>query len=181
MSKIVKKMMIDDLRNRMGGRRDFLVLDISKMDAVSNNNLRLDLAEKGITLTGVKNSLLQVVLREEGIDPLESTLEGPSTLVWGGEDVVGLSREMTQWAKKIEALQIKGGAVDGQSVNTEEVVDISKGPSRLELIGQIVGLVLSPGAKLSGALLGPGGILAGQIKALSEKDEEDKVQGGDAA
>ena len=174
MSKVVKKMMIDDLRNRLGDRRDFLVLDISKMDAITNNTLRLTLAEKGITLVGVKNSLLQVVLRDEGMDSLDDALAGPSTLAWGGEDIVGLSREMTQWAKKIEELEIKGGAVDGQGVDANAVTDISKGPSRLELIGQIVGLVLSPGATLSGALLGPGGKLAGQVKAISEGDENEE-------
>lgn len=176
MSKFVKKMMIDDLRGKLDGRRDFLVLDLSKMDAVTNNEMRLALAAKGITLLGVKNRILQVILRDEGIDPLEEALSGPSVLAWGGEDIVGLSREMTQWAKKIEQVEIKGGAVDGQGVDSAGVTAIGKGPSRLELIGQLAGLVLSPGAKLAGALLGPGGTLSGQLKTMSEKEES-----GDAA
>lgn len=173
MSKAVKKMMLDDLRNRLDGRRDFLVLDMSKMDAVTNNDLRLKLAEKGIELVAVKNRLLQVILRDEGIDTLDDALKGPSTLAWGGEDIVGLSREMTQWAKKVEDLEIKGGSVDGQGVDSTGVTDISKGPSRLELIGQLAGLVLSPGATLAGALLGPGGKLAGQIETISENESGD--------
>lgn len=173
MSKIVKKMMLEDLRSKMEGRRDFLVLDLSELDAISNNEMRLELAEKGIQLLGVKNRLLQVVLRDEGVDTLDGTLAGPSTVVWGGEDIVGLSREMTQWAKKIEALKIKGGSVDGQEVDSVGVVDISKGPSRLELIGQLAGLILSPGANLAGALLGPGGTIAGQITKISEEESGD--------
>lgn len=179
MSKIVKKMMIDDLRDRLDGRRDFLVVDISGMDAVETNQMRLELANKGITFLGVKNRLLQVVLREDGCDSLQNTLAGPSTIVWGGEDIVGLSREIAQWAKKIDQFEIKGGAVDGQEVDSAGVTDISKGPSRLELIGQISGLLLSPGAKLAGALLGPGGTVAGQIKKISE--DEDTESSGDAA
>ncbi len=178
MSKAVKKMMLDDLRTKLDGRRDFLVLDLSRMDAISNNEMRLELAQKGITLLGVKNRLLQVLLRDAGLDELDGALAGPSTLAWGGEDIVGLSREMTDWAKKIEELEIKGGAVDGQGVDSAGVADISKGPSRLELIGQLAGLVLSPGAQLAGALLGPGGKLAGQVEAISEKDNEES---GDAA
>lgn len=171
-------MMIGDLRAKLDGRRDFLVVDMSKMDAVQNNTLRLELAQKGITLLGVKNRLLQVILREEGADSLEGSLAGPSVIVWGGEDIVGLSREMTQWAKKIDTLEIKGGAVDGQGVDASGVVDISKGPSRLELIGQLAGLILSPGAKIAGALLGPGGTIAGQLKAMS--DEETTEESGGA-
>ncbi len=178
MSKAVKKMMLDDLRKKLDGRRDFLVLDLSKMDAVANNEMRLELAQKGITLLGIKNRLLQVILRDAGVDELDGPLSGPSTLAWGGEDIVGLSREMATWAKKITEVEIKGAAVDGQGVDSAGVTDISKGPSRLELIGQLVGLVLSPGAQLAGALLGPGGTLSGQMKALAEKDNEES---GDTA
>lgn len=177
MSKVVKEMLIDELRSRLDGRKDFLVLDVSGVDAVTNNQLRLTLAEKGITILGVKNRLLQVILRDSGLDPLNEVLDGPSAIVWGGEDIVGLSREMTQWAKKIDKLEIKGGAVDGQQVDSSGVVDISKGPSRLEQIGQISGLILSPGARLAGALLGPGGTISGQLKSLADKEDGN----GDAA
>lgn len=176
MSKAVKRMMIDDIRGQVSGQRDFVLVDVSRMDAVATNQLRLELRKKGVSLLTVKNTLARVALREEGVDLLDSCLEGPTTLAWGGEDVVGLSREMAEWAKKIEPLEIKGGAVDGQGVDSAAVVDISKGPSRLELIGQISGLLLSPGARLSGALLGAGGKLAGQVLALAEKED-----GGDAA
>lgn len=176
MSKPVKSMMISQIQSELGDRRDFVIMDTSKVDAISMNDLRLELDKKGITLLGVKNSLAKVVFKQGGISRYEEILSGPSTLVWGGEDIVGLSREMAEWAKKIDKIVIKGGVVDGQGVDSQGVEDISKGPSRQELIGQIAGLILSPGARLAGALLGPGGRISGQLKSLAEKDE-----GGDAA
>lgn len=176
MSKLVKEMMIDEIKSQLGDRRDLVILDTSKLDAITDNQMRLELRKKGINLLGVKNSLARLALKQNGIESPDGILEGPSTLVWGGEDIVGLSREMADWAKKIDKIEIKGGFVDGQGVNSQGVEEISKGPSRLELIGQIAGLVLSPGARLAGALLGPGGTISGQLKALSEKEE-----GGDAA
>ncbi|MCA9090986.1 MAG: 50S ribosomal protein L10 [Planctomycetaceae bacterium] len=176
MSKVVKRMMIDDLREKIGDRRDLLVLDTSKMDALSDNKLRMELRAKGITLCTVKNSLARVALREGDIETEGSVFAGPSVLAWGCEDVVALARELVSYAKKIEKFEIKGATVDGQLVDSKGVTAISKGPSRLELIGQISGLLLSPGAKLAGALLGPGGTIAGQLKAMSESEE-----GGDAA
>ena len=182
MSKPVKEMIIREIRAELGDRKDLLVLDVSKMDAISQNQLREDLRKKGVTLFGVKNTLARLALKEAGIDSVDSILEGPTTLVWGGEDVVGLSREMTEWAKKIDKIAIKGGVVDGQGVDSQGVEEISKGPSRLELIGQLAGLILSPGAKLAGALLGPGGTIAGQLKAMSEEENTEEAQaGGDAA
>jgi large subunit ribosomal protein L10 len=172
MSKAVKKMMMDEIRERLGDRRDLVMLDVSRLDAVEANQLRLELREKGISLLTVKNTLARLALQECGFESLDGALEGPTTLAWGGEDIVGLSREMADWAKKISDLEIKGGAVDGQVVDAQSVNEISKGPSRLELIGQIAGLLLSPGARLAGALLGPGGTLSGQLKAMSEEEEQ---------
>lgn len=176
MSKVVKRMMIDELRERLGGRRDLVVLDTSKMDAFSDNRLRLEMEKKGVTLFTVKNSLAKVAFRECNIEADGQVLAGPSTLAWGCEDIVALARELVRQAKRIEKLEIKGGSVDGQLVDSKAVDAISKGPGRLELIAQISGLLLSPGRRLSGALLGPGGYLNGQIKAISEPEE-----GGDAA
>lgn len=182
MSKQVKEMMIHDIRAELGSRKDFVVLDVSKLDAISTGKLRTELRGKGITLLGVKNTLARLAFKQAGIDIGKKLLNGPTTLAWGGEDIVGLSREMADWAKKIDKIEIRGGVVDGTAVDAGGVESISKGPSRLELIGQIAGLILSPGAMLAGALLGPGGKLSGQVKAISEKESgSEKETGGDAA
>jgi large subunit ribosomal protein L10 len=125
-------------------------------------------------MLGVKNSLARMVLKELGLSSLDPFLVGPSTLVFGGPDIVALSKEITKWAKDIEKLQIKGGVVDGAAVNPAEVDALSKSPSREELLGKIVMLALSPGAQLAAALLGAGGKVAGQVKSIAEKEGGEK-------
>ena len=171
MSKPIKQMIIDDIRRKLGECRDVLVVNSSKLDAISDNRLRGSLREKGIHLLQVKNTLARRALEEVGVQSMEEVLAGPSTLVWGGEDIVSLSKEIARWAKEIDKLEIKGGAVEGQVVNAKGVLELSKSPGRMELIAQIVGLALSPGARLAGALLGPGGTISGQMKAMAEKEE----------
>ncbi|HUG94389.1 MAG TPA: 50S ribosomal protein L10 [Planctomycetaceae bacterium] len=170
MSKPVKNMLIDDVRRRIGDVRDLLVIDSSRLDALSANRFRLALREKQISLLTVKNTLARRALNDAGVTALDPVLEGPSTIVWGGEDIVALSKEIARWAKELEPLQIKGGAVEGTTLDAAGVEQLSRSPSREELIGQIAGLILSPGAQLAGALLGPGGYLAGQLKALADKE-----------
>ena len=170
MSKTVKKMLIGEIRDRIGETRDLLVVDSSKLDALTANRFRLALREKQISLLTVKNTLARRALNDAGVTALDPVLDGPSTIIWGGEDIVALSKEIARWAKELEPLQIKGGAVEGTTLNAADVDQLSKSPSREELIGQIAGLILSPGAQLAGALLGPGGYLAGQIKELAEKE-----------
>jgi large subunit ribosomal protein L10 len=173
MSKRIKEMIITELRGRLGENRDMLVIDPSRMDAFSVNKLRLKLSEKGITVLNVKNTLARKALGELGVTGLDTILQGPSALVWGGPDVVALSKEIAKWAKDIKnnKLEIKGGTVEGTSLNAAQVDALSKSPGREELIGMVLSLIRSPGANLAAALLGPGGQLAGQVKQISEKEE----------
>jgi large subunit ribosomal protein L10 len=172
MSKFVKDLEIREYRKRFGQVGEVLFVNVVGMEATETNKLRLLLRKKGIDLQVVKNNLAAKVLREGGHSGVESALSGPSAVVWGGEDVVSLAREIADWAKKIEKLTIKGGSVGGETLDAKGVDALSKLPSRIELLGQISGTILSPGANIAGALLGPGGTLAGQVKQKAEPADE---------
>lgn len=171
MSKFVKNMLIDEITERVGQNKDMLVVDCSKLDALTANKWRLALQTKKITALTVRNTLARQALNKAGVTALDPILTGPSTLIWGSEDVVALSKEITRWAKELKPLEIKGGTVEGTTLNAKDVESLSKSPSREELIGQIMGQILSPGANLAAALLGPGSTLASQLKTITEAEE----------
>jgi large subunit ribosomal protein L10 len=135
------------------------------------NKWRLALQSKKITALTVRNTLARRALNQAGVTALDPILTGPSTLIWGSEDVVALTKEITKWAKELKPLEIKGGTVEGTTLNAKDVESLSKSPSREELIGQIVGQILSPGANLAAALLGPGSTFASQLKTITEPAE----------
>lgn len=172
MSKAVKEMMIDAIRDRVGETRDFLVIDSSRLDAITDNRFRLALQERGIAVLRVKNTLAEKALQQLGTGSISHIGGGSTALVWGGEDAVALSKEIARWARELEPLEIKGASIDGEPLDAEQVEALSKSPGRLELLSQLSGLLLSPAAQLSGALLGPGGTLQGQVKAMSEEDDQ---------
>ena len=136
MSKTVKNMLIGEIRERLGDTRDLLVVDSSRLDALTSNRFRLALREKQISLLTVKNTLARQALHQSGVTALDPILDGSSTLVWGGEDIVALSKEITRWAKELEPLQIRGGAVEGTTLTAQGIEQLSKSPSREELIGR---------------------------------------------
>lgn len=170
MSRRIKDMLIADIQSRIGDARDFLVVDCSKLDAVSANRWRLSLREAKISALTIKNSIALNALKRKGVEGLDKVLCGPSTLLWGSDDVVSLSRAVAKYAKDLAKLEIKGGTVEGQSVDAAGVEALSRSAGRLETIGEIAGLMLAPGRMLAGCLQGPGGVLAGQLKTLSEKE-----------
>ncbi|MCA9083740.1 MAG: 50S ribosomal protein L10 [Planctomycetaceae bacterium] len=170
MSRQIKDLLIGEIQSRVGDVRDLLVVDCSKLDAVSANKWRLALRKSNISALTVKNSIARNALSRLGVGELGDVLSGSSTLIWGGDDVVALSREISKWARQLAGLEIKGATVEGQQLNAAGVEALSKSPGRTELIGQIAGCMLAPGGLLAGALQGPGGMLAGQLKKISGEE-----------
>lgn len=170
MSKVIKNHIMNELTRELDGHGEVLVVDVSGLTGNQVNDLRLALGEQDISLLTVKNSLARRACESIGLGAVGPILEGPSTLVWGGEDVVALSREITKWAKEIGSLAVKGGTVEGKMLDAAGVDKLSKSPGRLELLSIISGLILSPGGNIAGALLGPGGRVAGQIKSKAEEE-----------
>lgn len=173
MSKIVKNHIIAELEDALQDRGEVLVIDVSKMSGVDANVFRGELKNKGIDILTVKNSLARNACEKIGLGALGPVLEGPSTLVWGGEDIVALSREIAKWAKQSKELEVKGGAVEGQTLDAGGVDRLSKSPGRPELLSLIAGAILGPGGTVAGALLGPGGTVAGAIKSIADGDDDD--------
>jgi large subunit ribosomal protein L10 len=169
MSKAVKEMVIDDIGRRLGDETDMLVVDMSKLDAFAANKWRLDLRKKNIRVLTIRNTLARKALERSGVSGLDQILEGPSTLLFGGRDIVALSKEIVEATKgSNEKIKIKGGSVEGSVLDAGGVDSLSKSPSREELIAKIAGQILAPGANLAAALLGPGSMLASQLKSKSE-------------
>ena len=171
MGREVKDMVIADIQSRIGDVKDFIVVDCSKVDAITANRWRLALRKERMSALTVKNSVANNALKRKGVSGLSKVLSGPSTLIWGGDDIVALSRSVAKWAKEIKNFEIKGGTVEGESLDAAAVDALSKSAGRLETIGEIAGLMLAPGRQLAGCLQGPSGRLAGQLKTLSEEKQ----------
>lgn len=172
MSKPVKEMMMAQIKERLDGARDYVVVDASKLDANTNNQLRIDLRKEGVQMLAVKNALARNVFKTEGIEATDAVFSGPCAILWGGGDIVQLAKLTTKQAKTHEELQIRGGAIDGQELDPAGVETWSKAKGRDEVIAEVVGAIVGPGARLNGALKGPAGRLAGQIKTKSEEGDE---------
>jgi large subunit ribosomal protein L10 len=169
MSKTVKRMMINSIQGALGECREVLILDFSRLDGVAANQLRLNLRKKRITLLGVKNAVARRALGEIGLGGASDVLTGACTLAFGGDDIVALSKEMTEWCEKLKTIEIRGGAIGATPLKPADVESLSKSPGRLELLSQIAGLIRSPGGRLVSVITGPGGKVAGQVKAIADK------------
>jgi large subunit ribosomal protein L10 len=173
MSKYLKNLIADDLKKRLRGVNDLLVVDVMGLTSNKTVELRKKLREKKINLLVVKNSLARRATEGTVLAPAFEGVEGSAAVVWGAEDIVSLAKEISRLVqgKQYEPLAPKGGVMDGARLSANDVKLVSKWPSRAEQLSLLMGQILSPGATLSAQLLGPGAKLASQVKKKSEEEE----------
>ena len=183
MSKFVKGLIADEIGKRFEGVNDLLLVNISGMTANDNWAVRTQLRKKNIHMTMVKNSLARLAAEGTPLAAAFTGVEGSTAVVYGGEDIVGLAKEVVRLSKEKSFAKFipKGGVVDGAALAAEDVERVSKWPSRGEQLSMLVGQILSPGANLVSQLLSPGGALASQIKQKGEEEEGAPTSGEVAA
>lgn len=177
MSKYVKNLITGDIHSRLEGVSDAVLVNVIGMDSGSTYQIRKNLREKNIHMLVVKRSMASRATEGTSLRPMFDNREGSMAIVWGSEDFVSLAKEIAaiDKSKTFEKFEIKGGVMDGDALSPEQVLAISKWPSRLEQISILVGQLLSPGSTLSAQLLSPGSKLASQIEKMSESEKEEEA------
>jgi len=174
MSKYVKNLITEHLRDRLKNINDALLVNMVGLTANVNNRLRGELAGKNVNVIVVKNSLAARATAGTPLAPMFEGLAGTSAICWGSEDIVSLAKEITRLIKdeKNKPFLARGGVMDGERLSADQVAQVAKWPSRSEQLSMLLGQILSPGANLVSQLQSVGGALASQIEQKGEGAEE---------
>ncbi|TWU55170.1 50S ribosomal protein L10 [Rubripirellula reticaptiva] len=174
MSKYVKELVTRDIKRRLVGVEDAVLVSCVGMDANTTNELRGELEQKDIHMLVVKNSLARRASEGTGLANAFEGATGQVGVCWGSTDFVSLVKELVKLDKdkeKYSKFVADSGVMDGEKLDADGLKAVSKWPNRQEQISMLVGQILGPGSQLSGAMLGPGKKLNSQIKKKSEGDE----------
>lgn len=174
MSKFVKNVITEDLKKRLEGVENALLVNLIGMQVNDSNRLRNILAEKDIKVMVVKNSLAARACEGTSLAPAFENLSGTTALCWGASDIVALAKEIVKVSKdkQFAKFGIIGGVMDGEAFAAPQVAEISKWPSREEQIAMLLGQITGVGAQLSSQLVAGGKNIASQIKQRWDKDGE---------
>ncbi len=179
MSKAIKQMQMDVLKQTFGKVQDFVVLSIKGLTAQQENALRTTLRKKQIRLLQVKNSLARIALDGAGIklDKDSPYWVGSTTFAWGAGSVAELARTIDEQLKNPKTapiykdkVTIKGALAEGQPLGFDQA---KTRPTREEALASILGAILGPAGQIAACLSGPAAQVASQIKTISEKKEEE--------
>jgi large subunit ribosomal protein L10 len=143
-------------------------------------DVRTRLRDADASFRVVKNTLTERAADEAGADALKPLLEGPTALTFVRGDAAMAAKAIATFNRETQLLTFKGGLLDGDTLDAEQILAISRLPSRDVLYGQLVGMVASP---ITGLARGLNALLSGVAIALNEvlgKKERGELPAGEA-
>ncbi len=125
-----------------------------------DTELRNELRKAGVEYSVVKNTLVRRALDDAGLSELDDILHGTTSLAVSKEDPIAPMRVVNKFAKGLgdDRFVIKAGFMDGKVLPLEDISALAELPSKEVLLGQVLGMMLSPITSL-----------AIVIKAIAEK------------
>ena len=132
------------------------------------SDLRLRMRNVGGAVRVAKNKLVKIALEGKECESMSTLFTGQTALIYS-EDQVAAAKVAVDFAKDNQKLTILGGAMGATSLHASAVLQLSKMPSKDELIGTIASMLTSPGSNLLGALNKPATDIAGIFSTIEEK------------
>jgi large subunit ribosomal protein L10 len=155
-----KEQIIEKLVEGFSKTKSVVFADFQGLKMPEIEELRAKCLEEGIGYTVAKKTLLNIALEKAGIENANTkAIEGSLATVFGYEDEVAPAKTLAVFAKTHNALEIKGGILEGKMVPLEEVIKLSKLLSKAELYAKVVGSINAP---ISGFV----NVLAGNMRGL---------------
>lgn len=154
-----KQEIVKGLKENMKKQKTAVFVAFKGIKAKDVFSLREQLKKDKCLLEVVKKTLLDIVLKENGIDIGKKKFQAETALIFGFEDEVAPARIAHQFSLKNVNLKILGGIFQNKFAEREEILTLAKLPSKQELYAKVVGTINAP---VSGFV----NVLQGNIRGL---------------
>lgn len=156
MSKEKKAQIIDRLQETFSKCSVGILTDYRGLTVAEVTGLRRKLREAGIEYKVVKNTLARFAAERAERADLADSFVGPVAIAFGYDDIVQPARVLADFIRDSKSdLTIKGGFLDDRLLTAEEVMVLSKLPSREVLLARVLGGMQSPITSLVNCLSAP--------------------------
>lgn len=163
---------VEELKDKFDRAEGLVFSDYRGINANDLNELREAFTKEGLDYRVVKNTLAGIAAEEAGLEDLPKFLEGPIAMAVGYDDPVLPFKISSDTEEKYDAFEARGGMIEGDLVEPEEIQAISKLSSKEELLANFVTGLKSPIRNLAFALKAKMNDLAVVLNQVREAKEE---------
>ena len=148
----MKKGVVADIKQKFEKAQTAVLVDYRGLNVAEVTDLRNQLRKAGVEYAVLKNTMINLAIKDMNLDDMKAHLEGPTAVAFGYEDAVAPAKILSEFAKKNKNVTIKCGVVDGAYLDEKGVQALANTPSREVLIAKIMGSMMSSVSKFVYAL-----------------------------
>ena len=166
---------VEALKEELKDYNSFIFTDFRGLDVQQINELRNSLRDKGAHYHVIKNRYAKRVFQDLGFDGMDQYLVNPTAIAYFEKNLSEIAKVLIDSAEET-TLELKGGYSDGNVISSDELIKISKLPTRDVLLAQLLGMLNAPQRGLVTALHG---ILSKFVRTLKAVQEVKPVEGAE--
>lgn len=168
-----KKQEVAEIKQLLDKSRLAIVVDYQGLSVADMSDLRNRLRENGTICKVTKNTLMSKAVEGneywEAINPL---LKGTSAFILADEENIGTAvRAYQAFQKERKKSELKGGAMEGQTLSEAQVKALADLPTKDQLIAQIAGAINAITAKVARGINEVPTSLARAVDAVKSQKE----------
>ncbi|MBQ8110868.1 MAG: 50S ribosomal protein L10 [Clostridia bacterium] len=148
----IKKGVVADIKEKFEKAQTAVLVDYRGLNVAEDTELRNQLRKAGVEYVVLKNTMINLAIKEMNLDEMKSHLEGPTAVAFGYEDAIAPAKVLTDFIKAKKKMNIKCGVCDGAYLDEAGVQALANTPSREVLIAKIMGSMMSSVSKFVYAL-----------------------------
>ncbi len=167
-----KQQIVSELSEKFKANPSLFVVEYKGLSVKEIEMVRKSLRGAEAEFKVVKNTLLKRAAKGTSIEEINFLFEGPTAIAICSKDSPEVAKIFVKSSKQFPNLKVKGGVVEGMVVDPSQIEQISKLPSKNELIAQFMGLVKTPIVNFVGAVKQMQLRLVYALEALKEKKKD---------
>ncbi len=152
MARPEKVAVVDEIKDRLENSGAVFVTEYRGLSVPQQQALRRSLRATGAEYKVMKMSLARLAAEDAGKTDLLEWLQGPTALAFTDSDPVLAAKELKTFAAGNEFLVIKGGLLDGETLDQESFLKLADLEPREVLLAMFAGVLKAPLTKLAGLM-----------------------------
>lgn len=128
---------IEELKKEFQSAKDYILADYRGLNVEQITNLRRQLRESGARFKVVKNRQVKIAMHDLEMPEIDEQLAGPTALTMTTGEAGPAAKILVRAAGET-ALNLKGGIIDGQVFDGDQIKRFSELPTKDELISKLM-------------------------------------------
>lgn len=161
-----KKQVVEEITEKFKSSQTTVLVNYRGLDVAAVTDLRKQLRDAGVDFKVYKNTMSRRAADAAELSDITESLVGPTAIAFSDDDVIAPAKILNNFAKDNEALEIKGGIIEGEIATLEQIQELADLPGYEGMVSMLLSVLQAPIRNLAYA-----------TKAIADEKEE---QGEDA-